>query len=704
MGSDNSKEKTSKNRKLSLRHALTTKLVTIKVPIKDSLWEKQYSIEGYLEQVANDFKTSNGLDIIQKNHFIEWRYKDQIIKMDHRKIKSFLPDENMQIIPPIVLEHEIKLIQSEIINLEICRIVGKPFYNPFEIYTFDPNRNLIKTKTYSQNLIVEKELDQLSIESAYCNGNNHLFLSGGVNPITQGGLELFWDIDLEVDDLSSPIKMAPKKNHSMIYDDKKVYIVGGQDEITLFYDTEKKVINIIANLNIKRFEPSLIRSNNFLFCFDTSFKRNNDKFSIERINLDNIGQAKWEIIYPSISPQIGDKVYNQKFFGIIEDYRRNVIFLGGIYDNIENKAGEENNSIMCMKYNTNKNIIEQSDVPFQEVSFGEKTFLPMDYKNYFILPNFPKRVPNVVYFGKDKNLFKVSSYKSNPRVQKKKNGHNTKLFSAKIKASLIGLNFDMPGLHKETDFNMNKNNEFPNENNNINNNHEKDNSKNDIGKGNEDTTDNNNNNNNINSGININMTPSLSRTKTFYYNEPEDKKITNPVENAELSQKNINININNGLNNENIDIINRNNNNDIEINLKKFKLENDINLNPNINTNLETGNINAKVDTNTNINFNTKISTNIEPEISTKVNKNEKNVNVEVNYDIAPKNNSSRLKSELYIASENFSKFHNSVHDPSSYIKKPKIKSISMPKYKSSKVIKLQSKGINKYIFEINNY
>ena len=699
MGSNNSKEKVSKNRQLSIRNSLSTRLVTIKVPINDTLWEKQYNIEATLEQVANDFKSANEMDIIQKNHFIEWRYKDQIIKMDTRKIKSFLPDENMQNIPPIVLEQEIKLIEGEEINLEICRIVGKPFYNPFEIYTFEPSRNLIRFKRYSQNLIAEKELDKFSIESAYCNGNNHLFLSGGLNPNNQGGLDLFWDIDLGTDDLSSPINMVPKKNHSMMYDDKKVYIVGGEDEKTLFYDTETKNMNKIANLNIKRFEPSLIRSDNYLYCFDTSCRKNNNKFSIERINLNNMAQSKWEIIYPNISPQIGDKVYNQKFFGIIEDYKRNIIFLGGIYDNTQNKTGEENNPIMNMKYNINKNTIDNSDIPFQEVSFGEKTFLPMDYKNYFILPNFPKRLPNVVYFEKEKNLFKISSYKSNPRNQKKKDDHNTRLFSSKIKASLFGLNFDMPGLHKEIDINMNNNIEFPTQHNNINNNYEINNFKNNNSKGNEDTID----NNNINTGININMNSNYSRTKASNFIEPEVKIETNPVENIDLNPKDININLNNGLNKGDIDINQRNNNNDIEINIKKYKIENDINMNPNINTNLNTGNINANIDTNINANtkaeINTNINTNIEPEINKKI-----NLNVNENDDIDQKHKTSRPKAEIYISRYNFSNFHNSVYDPSSYIKKPRVRAISFPKNISSKVIKLQSKKINRNIFEINNY
>ena len=682
MGSNNSKEKIPKNRQLSLRDTLTTRLVTIKVPINGSLWEKQYNIEATLEQVANDFKSANGMDIIQKNHFIEWRYKDQIIKMDNRRIKSFLPDENMLNIPPIVLEQEIKLIEGEEVKLEICRIVGKPFYNPFEIYTFEPSSNLIKIKTYNHNLIVEKELDKFSIESAYCNGNNHLFLSGGVNSNTQGGLDLFWDIDLGTDDLSSPINMSPKKNHSMMYDDKKVYIVGGDDEVTLFYDTETKSINKLAYLNLKRFEPSLIRSDNYLFCFDTSSKKNNDKFSIEKINLNNIAQQKWEIIYPSISPQIGDKVFNQKFFGIIEDYKRNIIFLGGIYDNMENKVGEENNPVMSMQYNVNKNFMDKSDIAFQEISFGEKTFLPMDYKNYFILSNFPKRKPKLVFFDKEKNLLKLSSYKSNPKNQKKKDGHNTRLFSSKIKQSLIGLNFDMPGMHKELDLNMNNNIEIPTQNININNNHEIDYFKSDLLKGNEDTID----NNNINPEININMNSNYSRTKTFNFKEPEIKISTNPVENIDLNPKDI-----------------TNNNNDIEINVKNFKIEKDINVNPNINTNLDAGNINPKIDANINVNTNTrtetntKINTNIEPEIN-------KKVNVNNNDDIALKYKTSKPKAEMYIAHDNFYNFHNSVYDPSSYIKKPRVRNISLPKNISSKVIKLQSKKMSRNIFEINNY
>ena len=85
-------------------------------------------------------------------------------------------------------------------------------------------------------------------------------------------------------------------------------------------------------MNKKRFEPSLIRNYNYLYCFDAS-KKNGEKFSFEKFNLNKLSESSWEIIYPNISPKLGNNVYNQKFFGITEDNKHNIIFLGGLYDN-----------------------------------------------------------------------------------------------------------------------------------------------------------------------------------------------------------------------------------------------------------------------------------------------------------------------------------------------------------------------------------
>lgn len=237
----------------------------------------------------------------------------------------------------------------------------------------------------------------------------------------------------------------------MICCDKKVFIVGGQDKNTLFYDCETKSITNWASLNLDRFEPSLIKHDRTLFCFDAFRKKDESKFSIEKINLGNLADSKWEIIYPIISPQLGNSVYSQKFFGVVEDYGQNIIFLGGIYYEDENN----NNKYMCTKYNTFKNIMEKSNILFEETSFNEKTFLPLDAKTYFILPNFQRRAPKIAYFNKEKNVFKISPYVSNQTFEKKKKSSNIK-FSTQLKTSLNQLNFDMPGLYKEIELNPRK--------------------------------------------------------------------------------------------------------------------------------------------------------------------------------------------------------------------------------------------------------
>jgi hypothetical protein len=87
MGSNQSNGDKGKN---SLNRTVTTRLVTVKIPINSSYWEKVYNIEAALEQVAIDFRKDNDIDAIQENYYIDWKYKDNSINMDSKKkIKIF---------------------------------------------------------------------------------------------------------------------------------------------------------------------------------------------------------------------------------------------------------------------------------------------------------------------------------------------------------------------------------------------------------------------------------------------------------------------------------------------------------------------------------------------------------------------------------------------------------------------------------------
>ena len=706
MGASTSKSNKDKNSNNIFK--ITTKLVNVRIQTKSSIWEKAFNIEETLEYVAQNFKNENDMDTINKNYFIEWTFNNSPIEMNKQKLKDFIMEKNIKEGSPIEICQKIKPKNgnNHINTLEFCEIVGKPLFNPFEIITFITNQKLIKIKTYNKRQIAHNELDKFSVESAYCNGNNYLFISGGTDPSsTRAPLDFFWEIDLKTDILDNPIKMGiQKKNHSMIYADKKVFIIGGDNEKCIYYDTEKKTMNNLGNLNLKRFEPSLIRHENNIFCFDSARKKDNDQFSLEKIDLNNLANPIWEIIKPKISPSIGENVYSQKFFGVVEDYKQNIIFLGGIYDNSRSLSDGDDSPKMNTRYNISKNTIEKSDISFQEISLSEKAFLPLDDKTFFILPNFSKRSPKIVYYNRERNDINITNYTSNTNMMKKRLNYNIRP-NTQIIASLTGLNFDMPGLHKEKDIMINN----PNPNDDL------------IGsRFNNDITMNNPNlfknessnspldykksvNNNINTDFN-----SKSKNNIIIENNINQSKLFNQdiKENINLKNSyNPNINIESSIN-PNIDANIKprsnyeeeiNNNNIIELNNPKK----DIDINVNTNLDLKTNNNNELI-TNTNNEVLNKIPTidinnpnDIKIEIHSNTIENNKKVKT-IKYPISYRH--------YYNSKINF---HNSVDDPCNIIKRIKIKNLPYPVPISAKLIKQKAKQILKEEnnqLRINNY
>ena len=426
----------SKNEKKDLEKQ-NEKMISVVIPLNYGFWENKYNIETPLNKVASDFKSDNNMNSIQKNHYIEFSFKNEPLEMNSHPLKDLIHDDTNT----IHIAQEIKPIPGteKLDQDEAIDIVGKPFSDPFQIYTFEVQPKTIKILQFNSEQIKKKGLDKFGIDSAYCNGNNYLYISGGIDQVTHENIGLFWAIDLKGKNFEDPLKMISKKNHSMIYSERKVYIIGGEDTNTMLYDTEKKEINQWESLNHKRFEPSLIKHNNYLFCFDTSKKYfnendNNNDFNFEKIDLYS-RNAKWEVVTPKKSPNLRT-VFCQKFFGVVEDYRQNIIFVGGIYDKENNLEDDECTNL---QYNTNNNTIEKSDIEFKDISFSEKTFLAYDNKIYYILPNFNKHSPKIIYFHRDKNIVEVKAYHSNSRFKK-----DNKVKMTQIKPSLNGLNFDMP--------------------------------------------------------------------------------------------------------------------------------------------------------------------------------------------------------------------------------------------------------------------
>ena len=218
------------------------------------------------------------------------------IAMNSRLLESIIIEEDQN---EIILEQKVN--EDEITNLEnyIKQIdfISRPMSNPFEIYIFEIEKKLIKRLKYTKEKVQMFELDKYGENSAFCNGMNHLFISGGIDPITNEELNLFWDIDIENNCLKNKIKMPiSKKNHNMIYFNETVYIIGGDDENTIFYDTEKMAFIEWENLNQKKFKPSLIICNSILFCFDSSLKYSS-RFNDDNRNVSLEGEAYFEVTH-----------------------------------------------------------------------------------------------------------------------------------------------------------------------------------------------------------------------------------------------------------------------------------------------------------------------------------------------------------------------------------------------------------------------
>ena len=557
------------NEKIKIENNSEQKKITVIIPLKCGSWENSYDIDTPLSKVESEFKIGNNMTSIKKNHFIEFSYKNNPITMDSNPIKSIINYDTST----IHLEYEIKPIPGIKLleDYEIINIIGKPISDPFQIYTFEIKSQIIKIiKFKKEEQIQQLGLDKFGPESAYCNGNDFLYISGTIDQESDKAIGQFWIFDLDKKIFDNPIYMNPKKNHSMIYIEKKVYIVGGDDIETMFYDVDKKEIRHSADLNYKRFEPSLIKHNNFLFCFDTSQKYLNNTeniFNFEKLDLYS-ESAEWEIIKPEISKNIVNSIFSQKFFGIVEDYKENIIFVGGVYDN-DNKENDlsNNKDYKNLQYNTSINMIEKSDTEFKEISFSEKTFLPYDDKIYYLLPNFNKRAPKIVYFNRERNLVEIKSYHSKSRHKEDIN----KIKTTQIKPSLEGLNFDMP---KKSDIfgnnnfikenyasNDNKDNKIYNndlnnlnsekngkyDNNDFNNDNnkseDKEHEKIKNQKQKDDNKDNNTDNNKITSNLNRN---DINKSNKDENNSLDENKINNNIDqNSEKKEDDINNNKNN---------------------------------------------------------------------------------------------------------------------------------------------------------------
>ena len=323
----------------------------------------------------------------------------------------------------------------------IPNYIGKLCFEPFDLFIYDTEKRFFHVQKY--RFEENSNFEKLTNTSSCCNGDNKLFISGGIenDEVIIDKLWIFDLIDYKVECLND---IAPKNNHSMIYiPSKYIFLVGGNDTKVFYFDINEKNVEFWNELNKKRVEPALIQINNYLFVFDNVYKNENSlELTFEKTDLLS-DKPHFELIEPDLSEKIEGNII-PKFFGVAKESGESLIFLGGNILDEQNDIKDVNN----YRYNIKENKIEFSDVPFVDIQLKEKTFLNFNKKDdiYIILPDFYRKCPQVVFYIKNQNRIKVVEYKpeitsvKNEREEENNNLLKGENFNSRIKS----YNFNMP--------------------------------------------------------------------------------------------------------------------------------------------------------------------------------------------------------------------------------------------------------------------
>ena len=364
--------------------------VEIKIPLindKSKIWQKEYNKKELIGTVINDYIVENNLNL-PDNYFSELKCFNKPVSFQD-EIESLLPKE---------IETQEKELYPE--------IIAKPFFSPFEILCFYKNEKKFGTLNYSKDVKDELNIENFNTSSAYCNGYNHLYISGG-----EKSLNSLWEINLKKNKINLRIKDMPqKKYHSMLFiPNRIVFIVGGHNLNTFYYDIKGKKIIKWGNLNILRIEPALQVIKNRLYCFDSiNSKEKKDEYSFEYTELYPNKEGKWDLIKPKMD---ANKWFNQQLFGVAKDKNDDIIFLGGKFN--DEYMNIDYQKVYNFKLNTNINEIVLSNVKYKKFNLKEKGFIPFNKTYDCILTDFQRLSPQICFFNKKKNKIELINFISN---------------------------------------------------------------------------------------------------------------------------------------------------------------------------------------------------------------------------------------------------------------------------------------------------
>ena len=446
--------------------------VNVKIPLENNqTWIKVYNKDELIETVIKDYSQENNINI-PLNNFNEIIFDNRKVNLDDKIRILLLPNSNpdINISNPYNIDiienidNKTKYIELTPLDEKFIEVLGKPFYDPFEISCFYKNEKKFKILKYPYDLIEKTQLINFSISSTYCNGYNNLFLSGGENSPNN-----FWEINLKENIINEPIYIPPKKNHSMLYIPKStVFIVGGDTLDTFYYDIKNKKILEWGKLNYIKISPALIQIRNKLFCIDSINQRNYKVYySFEYTELTKKeNDRKWIVVKPKLSFNIINRIFNQQLFGVVRDKDDNIVFMGG--------SMTDNNKRLNFMYNIKSNTIGLSLVKYKKFNVKEKSFCPFNITYDCLLTDFKRNSPQIAFYNKRKG--KIDLIDFSPGNDDNDNGNYADInnnvinsFSNQFNNNIINNNNGINYYNIKDNYNYNLNNGNKNKNNYANN-------------------------------------------------------------------------------------------------------------------------------------------------------------------------------------------------------------------------------------------
>jgi hypothetical protein len=420
-------------------------------------------------------------------------------------------------------------------NFPCFKKILLPVRNKFGLYVFIPEKGTISLEQYPENIEKEYELEKFNINSSYCNSPNALYISGGT--FNEEKLNYFWIINNEFYSIQKIKMLYPKSNHSMLYINNNereiIFIVGGRDLKTFYYDIKNNIFFNWGEMNAIHFHPGLVFIDDYLYCFHL-IKEENNKIFFERtnLNLNENNNHIWEKIYPNFeSEEIIKSIINMEF-GVAPCAGGHVLLIGGNFNNPN-----------CYLYDINMNLFLINDkCKNQFIPLIDKTFYKINKNHNIALPASIQRHLQIVILNKIKFTIRYLNLK--PDKENKKIIYSN-IHKSEDKIGKVIVEFNTEDVNEGSEDHCDENNQIMN----------------------------NKNNNSIPiADINI--------SNNIYY----EKKLPTMPNDKLISQKNENDNINN----KNVKNVSGSKNNFNTNNSNKIKINNNIN---NVDNGIETDDI-----------------------------------------------------------------------------------------------------------------